>query len=113
MFTRRGFLSSITMAPILLTASRASQAQAPGLPERFEKKVLEYEAADKASPPPPGAILFAGLPDVRIAYSSFTTGAGRWDEAPQRVAANRGIQEYVATQPNLAFFDLWAAMLGA
>lgn len=27
---------------------------------RFEKQVLLYEAADKASPPPPGAILLAG-----------------------------------------------------
>ena len=45
----------------------------------------------------------ARLPDVRIVYSSITPGPGRWDEAPQRVAANRAIQEYIATQPDLEF----------
>ena len=179
------------MAAILLSASNASQAQNPALQERFEKKVQEYEAADKASPPPRGAILFAGdsqfyrwktihedlaglhahqsrhrfvpvsrplryvdrlvlpyeprlivlhvggndvhngrtpaqvladfqtfvaqvrarLPDVPIVYSSITPGPGRWDEAPQRVEANRALQEYIATQPDLDFVDLWAAML--
>ena len=174
------------MAPILLSASEGSQAQAPGLQERFEKKVLEYEAADKADPPPEGAILFAGdsqfyrwktihedlagytlinrgidsfqfpdllhyvdrlvlaykprlivlhvggndvhrgqkpaellanfqqfvalvqgrLPGVRIVYSSITPGPGRWDEAPQRIEANRALQQYIATQPSLDFVDL-------
>jgi len=191
MLTRRNFLNAVTMAPILLAASGASQGQASGLQERFEKKVLEYEAGDKTSPPPQGAILFAGdsqfyrwktihedlpgytlinrgidsfqfpdllryfdrlvlpyrprlivlhiggndvhngrtpaqlladlqafaarvhngLPGVRIVYSGITPGPGRWDEAPQRVEANRAIQQYVATQPELAFVDLWSAML--
>jgi lysophospholipase L1-like esterase len=53
----------------------------------------------------------ARLPDVPIVYSSITPGPGRWDEAPQRVAANKAIQAYVATQPGLAFVDLWGAML--
>ena len=53
----------------------------------------------------------ARLPEVRIVYSSITPGPGRWDEAPQRVVANRTIQKYVATQKNLDFVDLWAAML--
>jgi hypothetical protein len=181
------------MAAILLFASDASQAQSSGMQERFEKKVAEYEAADKASPPPRGAILFAGdsqfyrwktihedlpgytlinrgidsfqfpdliryadrlvlpyhprlivlhvggndvhngrtpaqvladfqafvaqvrarLPDVRIVYSSITPGPGRWEEAPQRVEANRAIQQYIATQPSLGFVDLWTAMLSA
>lgn len=53
----------------------------------------------------------ARLPDVRIVYSSITPGPGRWDEAPQRVVANRAIQDYIATQKNLDFVDLWGAML--
>jgi len=190
MFTRNAF-STFTMAAILLSACNASQAQNPVLKERFEKQVQEYEAGDKKTPPPRGAILFAGdsqffrwktihedlagytlinrgidsfqlpdllhymerlvlpyaprivvlhvggndihngrtpaqlladfqsfvarvrirLPDVQIVYSSITPGPGRWDEAPQRVAANRALQEYIATQPGLAFVDLWGAML--
>jgi len=57
------------------------------------------------------AIVRARLPDVRIVYSSITPGPGRWDEAPQRVVANRAIQAYIATQKNLDFVDLWGAML--
>jgi lysophospholipase L1-like esterase len=190
MFTCRKF-STFTMVAILLSASSASQAQNPALKERFEKQVQEYEAGDSKSPPPQGAILFAGdsqffrwktinedlagytlinrgidsfqlpdlihyvdrlvlpyrprlivlhvggndihngrtpeqlladfqsfvarvrtrLPDVPIVYSSITPGPGRWDEAPQRVAANSAVQQYIATQPGLAFVDLWGAML--
>jgi len=190
MFMRRA-LSSFTMAAILLAASNASQAQAPDPRQRFEKKVQEYEASDRVSPPPRGAILFAGdsqfyrwktihedlagytlinrgidsfqfpellryfdrlvlpyeprlivlhvggndvhngrtpaqvladlqafvsrvraaLPGVRVVYSSITPGPGRWDEAPQRVVTNQAVRDYIATQPDLAFVDLWEAML--
>ncbi|HEX6396416.1 MAG TPA: GDSL-type esterase/lipase family protein [Steroidobacteraceae bacterium] len=169
----------------------AAWAQSPALAAKFEQTVLEYEAADRATPPPKGAILFAGdsqfyrwktihedlpgytlinrgvdsfqfrdlihyvdrlvvphaprlivlhvggndvhngrtpaqvlgdfttfvqlvhakLPAVRIVYSSITPGPGRWDEAPQRRETNRVIREYVATQPDLGFVDLWDAML--
>jgi lysophospholipase L1-like esterase len=51
------------------------------------------------------------FPTIPIAFSSITPGPGRWDEAPQRKATNRLIQEYIATQPNLLFIDLWDAML--
>jgi lysophospholipase L1-like esterase len=190
MFTSRAFMP-LTMAAILLCAPNPSQAQTPDMQQRFEKKVLEYEAADEASPPPKGAILFAGdsqfyrwetihqdlpgytlinrgidsfqfpdllryldrivlpyeprlivlhvggndihtgrtpaqvlgdfqafvarvrgrLPDTRIVYSSITPGPGRWDEAAQRKASNRALQEYISTQPGLGFVDLWNAML--
>jgi lysophospholipase L1-like esterase len=166
-------------------------AQSPELAAKFEQKVAEYAAADRATPPPQGAILFAGdsqfyrwksihedlagytlinrgidsfqfrdlihyvdrlvtpyaprlivlhvggndvhngrtpaqvledfrtfvklvhakLPAVSIVYSSITPGPGRWDEAPQRRETNRVIREYVATQPDLGFIDLWDAML--
>ncbi len=190
MSTRRA-LSICLMATILMAASDASQAQNPVLKERFEKQVQEYEAGDRVTPPPTGAILFAGdsqffrwktihedlagytlinrgidsfqfpdllhyvdrlvlpykprlivlhvggndihngrtpeqlladlktfvalvrsrLPGVPIVFSSTTPGPGRWDEAPQRVAANRAVQQYIATQPGLEFVDLWSAML--
>jgi hypothetical protein len=57
------------------------------------------------------ALVRVRLPEVRIVYSSITPGPGRWDEAPQRVVANRAIQDYIATQKNLDFVDLWGAML--
>jgi lysophospholipase L1-like esterase len=57
------------------------------------------------------AIVRARLPEVRIVYSSITPGPGRWDEAPQRVAANRALQEYIRAQPGLEFVDLWSVML--
>jgi lysophospholipase L1-like esterase len=55
----------------------------------------------------------AHLPNVPIAFSSLTPGPGRWDEAPQRKETNRRVKEYIATQPNLMFIDLWDAMLTA
>jgi hypothetical protein len=51
------------------------------------------------------------LPEVPIFFSSITPGPGRWDEAPQRKAANQLLKDYIATQPNLQFIDLWDAML--
>jgi lysophospholipase L1-like esterase len=53
----------------------------------------------------------ATLPDVPIAFSSLTPGPARWDEAAQRKETNRLIKEYIATQSNLQFIDLWDAML--
>ena len=55
----------------------------------------------------------AHLPAIPVAFSSITPGPGRWEEAPQRKATNRLIKEYIATQPNLLFIDLWDAMLTA
>ena len=53
----------------------------------------------------------AGLPSVPIAWSSITPGPGRWDEAPQRQAANALVKQWIATQKGLSFIDLWDAML--
>jgi lysophospholipase L1-like esterase len=158
---------------------------------RFEKNVQAYEAADKATPPPKGAILLIGdsqfyrwktlhddlpeytiinrgidsfqfsdilnffdrlvtpykprmivlhvggndvhngktaertladfkafvekaravQPDIPIAFSSITPGPGRWDEADRRKQTNRLIKDYIATQKNLHFIDLWDEML--
>jgi lysophospholipase L1-like esterase len=45
---------------MLLSAACIAQAPAAAMQEKFEKQVLAYEAADRVSPPPRGAILFAG-----------------------------------------------------
>ncbi len=170
-----------------------ARGQAPPSASRFEKNVQAYEAADKADPPPPGAILLAGdsqffrwktlsedlpgftivnrgidsfqlsdliefadrlvmpykprlivlhvggndihggkspqrlladfktfvakvrqsLPDVPIVFSSTTPSPARWSEADRRRAANKLVQDYIATQKNLFFVDLWSAMLTA
>ena len=168
-----------------------ARAQSPELAAKFERQVSEYQAADRATPPPRHAILFAGdsqfyrwktihedlpgytlinrgidsfqfrdlihyvdrlvipyaprlivlhvggndvhsgrtpaqvledfrtfvqrvrakQPGVRIVWSSITPGPGRWDEAPQRRETNRVMREYIATQPDLGYVDLWNAML--
>jgi len=53
----------------------------------------------------------AAQPAVPIAFSSLTPGPARWAEADRRKATNRVIKDYIATQPNLRFIDLWDAML--
>jgi lysophospholipase L1-like esterase len=53
----------------------------------------------------------AKYPQVRIVFSSITPGPGRWDEAPQRVATNKILRDYIATRADLGFIDLWNPML--
>lgn len=53
------------------------------------------------------------FPTMLIIFSSLTPGPGRWEEAPRRKETNRLIEEYIATQPNLLFLDLWHPMLTA
>ncbi|HWA26068.1 MAG TPA: GDSL-type esterase/lipase family protein [Lacunisphaera sp.] len=50
---RRPLLILLAFVPFLASAAEPAA-------DRFEKQVLAYESADKASPPPPGAILLAG-----------------------------------------------------
>lgn len=50
-------------------------------------------------------------PKIPIAFSSITPGPGRWDEADRRKQTNKLIKDYIATQKNLRFIDLWDAML--
>jgi lysophospholipase L1-like esterase len=51
------------------------------------------------------------LPQVPIAFTSITPSPGRWDEVATRKAANQVVRDYIATQKNLHFIDLWDAML--
>ena len=51
------------------------------------------------------------LPEAPIAFSSITPGPGRWSEADLRKRTNQAVKDYVATQKNLHYIDLWDAML--
>jgi lysophospholipase L1-like esterase len=53
----------------------------------------------------------AALPNVPIAFTSTTPSPARWNQAAERIRTNRMIKDYVATQKNLMFIDLWDAML--
>ena len=50
-------------------------------------------------------------PAVPIIFSSLTPGPARWAEADRRRETNRLVQDYIASQPNLQFLNLWDAML--
>jgi lysophospholipase L1-like esterase len=67
----------------LMTALWALPALAQQPPDRWEKYVAAFEAADAASPPPKGEIVFAGSSTIRL-----------WDTAsyfPDLKIINRGI----------------------
>jgi hypothetical protein len=51
------------------------------------------------------------MPTVPILYTSTTPGPARWSQAEQRVRTNTMLKDYIATQKNLQFIDLWGAML--
>jgi lysophospholipase L1-like esterase len=53
----------------------------------------------------------AGLPGVKIAWSSTTPGPGRWAQADRRKAANALVKAWAATQQDVVYIDLWDAML--
>lgn len=74
---------------ILMLTCASLHAQTP-LAERFEKKVLEYEAADRAAPPPRGAILFAG-------DSQFYRWSTIHEDLPDYTLVNRGIDSFQTT----------------
>jgi lysophospholipase L1-like esterase len=67
----------------LLFAATSAAAQNPvAPPDRFEKDIAAFEAADKAAPPPKGEIVFVGSSTIR-----------RWDTAtafPDLKIINRG-----------------------
>lgn len=54
----------------------------------------------------------AALPDTRIAISSLTPSPARWGEAEIGKHANQIIKDYIATQKNVVFIDLFDAYLG-
>lgn len=62
-------------------------AQSPELAARFEARVVEYEVADRQSPPPKGAILFAG-------DSQFYRWKTIHEDLPGYTLINRGIDSF-------------------
>jgi lysophospholipase L1-like esterase len=93
----RAAVAALTcLAPLTLIGGvRAHQPGPTPDPTRFEKNVLAYEAADKASPPPKGAILLAG-------DSQFF----RWKTFAEDLAGytvvNRGVDSFQS--PDLVYY---------
>lgn len=70
---------------VLLMAWVSLAGETPGTPKAhaFEKDILAFEAADKKSPPPQGAILFVG-------DSTFTKWKTIHEDLPGYTVINRG-----------------------
>jgi hypothetical protein len=81
----RGFRMLAVVGAMVLGA--AAWAQSPELAARFEQKVVEYEATDRATPPPKGAILFAG-------DSQFYRWKTIHEDLPGYTLINRGIDSF-------------------
>src|SRR5687768_4502805 len=79
----RAWLWSVSLLALCANAP----AQDAPLAERFEKKVLEYEAGDRVNPPPRGAILFAG-------DSQFFRWKTIHEDLPGYTLINRGIDSF-------------------
>ncbi len=69
------------LASLLICHAPALRAANAADPARFEKAILEFEAADKDTPPAKGGTLFVGASNIR-----------RWESLPKRFknAINRG-----------------------
>lgn len=86
----------LAMIALLMLAVRADgQTAAPE--NRFEKTVQMYEAADKAEPPPKGAILLVG-------DSQFFRWKTLSEDLPEYTIINRGIDSFQFSDI-LHFFD--------
>ena len=83
----RTLVASLMPMAILLSLAAQSQAQSPAVQDRFEKKVREYLAADRAQPPSRGAILFAG-------DSQFFRWSTIHEDLPGYKLINRGIDSF-------------------
>ena len=77
----------LVLLGVALCTALPALAQTATMAERFEKRVQEYEAADRAHAPPRGAILFAG--DSQF-YRWKTLDA----DLPGYTLVNRGIDSF-------------------
>ena len=77
------------MISLMVHPLAAGQTQPPGA-NRFEKNVAAYEAADKASRPPQGAILLVG-------DSQFYRWKTLAEDLPGYTIVNRGIDSFTMT----------------
>lgn len=185
---RRISSALLALATLLIVARAETPAG-----HAFEKEIVAYEAADKASPPPKDAIVFTGasgirmwktlaqdfpgltvvnrgfggsqlidsvdyaerivipyhpkavviqaggndinagkspeqvlkdytawvekvraaLPDVRLVYLGQGPSPSRWAQREKQQAANKLVKDYIATQKNMVFVDIWDVCLGA
>ncbi|MDB6171435.1 MAG: hypothetical protein JWL59_746 [Chthoniobacteraceae bacterium] len=55
----------------------------------------------------------AHLPKARIAYISIAGNPSRWAEADKVKALNKRAEEFIQTQPNMKFINVFSEMLGA
>ena len=79
--------AAAALAGILAIVAGAAQAQSPELAAKFEAKVVEYEAADRVTPPPKDAILFGG-------DSQFYRWKTIHEDLPGYTLINRGIDSF-------------------
>ena len=87
-------IARVLLAAIALVIPAHATAQQPP-PNRFEKNVAAYEAADKASPPPANAILLVG-------DSQFYRWKTLAEDLPGYTIVNRGIDSFTMT--DVVFF---------
>lgn len=75
-------IAVLAFAALTLAAGSAAAQQQIPTPDRYEKDIAAFEAADKVSPPPKGEIVFVGSSTIRF-----------WDTAasfPDLKIINRG-----------------------
>jgi lysophospholipase L1-like esterase len=51
------------------------------------------------------------LPDVKITYISMKPSPSRWHLAAKFMEANKSIREFIESQPNAGFVNIWDSML--
>src|SRR5689334_14261822 len=83
----RQVCGSIALIAVVCAARVAGQTAAAPDPARFEKNVVAYEAIDKASVPPKGAILLAG-------DSQFYRWKTLAEDLPEYTIINRGVDSF-------------------
>ncbi|HEX5819207.1 MAG TPA: SGNH/GDSL hydrolase family protein [Gemmatimonadales bacterium] len=59
------------------------------------------------------AAVHATLPNTRIAFISAAPNPARWHLRQEMQEFNRRVRAYAASDPRLAFIDVWPHMLGA
>jgi lysophospholipase L1-like esterase len=77
----------VALVAIACAARLSAQSASTPDPTRFEKNVAAYEAADKSTPPPKGAILLAG-------DSQFYRWKTVAEDLPDYTIVNRGIDSF-------------------
>src|SRR5262245_36024044 len=78
---RKSVIAFLAGSAVVLSSLRAAEANTG--PEKFEKDIVAFEAADRQAPPPKGAILFAG-------DSQFTRWKSIHDDLKGYTVINRG-----------------------